>query len=535
VPFPREWGPFGLSRMATAGHIVGLQDLRSRRRFEFVPFTVPEVARNFDIGTATKTTIGYGFDARLGVTSDVTADLTYRTDFAQVEADQEVVNTTRFSLFFPEKRQFFTESAGIFDFGRAAGVNTQGTQSGLEPSAGLLAVFYSRRIGLDEGLEVPILGGGKVTGRTGSYSFGLLNIETDESRYRSITGAEVVVPRANFSVLRAKRNILSQSFVGAVVLNRQGGPGAEYNRTIGIDSGFLLGKTTTLTGMLAKTFSPGENGRDMAGAADFAWKNDRHNYGLTYLDVGEHFNAEMGYIPRIDIRSLAAQAAWTPRPKWRGVRQLTFSGDASYFENHRGQPDSRSQTITFGLEQQDAAKFQASLRSEYDLLPYDWTIGPGRTIPMGGYTWATFKTSYTTNQSRRVYGGGSVQLGGYYNGHKQSYSVNLNGLPLKRLLVESNYTHNRIELPGEPTYPTNTVNARISYPFAANLFLKGFVQYNDERRLANVNVLFWYIYRPGSDFYVVFNQGWNTDVPGPQAVRVRNRSVAIKLTYWLSR
>lgn len=535
VPFPREWGAFGASRMASAGHVQGLEGLRSRRRLELVPFAVPQVSRDFDARTPTKTSAKYGLDFRLGLTADVTADLTYKTDFAQVEADQEVVNTTRFSLFFPEKRQFFTESAGIFDFGRAGGVNTQGMDSGGEASAGLLAVFYSRRIGLDEGREVPILGGGKVTGRTGSYTFGLLNIETDESSYRSTTGADVVLPRANYSVMRVKRNVLSQSFVGAVVLNRQGGPGVAFNRTIGFDSGFLLGKTTTVTAMMAKTFSPGKSGRDMAGAVDFAWKNDRYNCGLTYLDVGERFNAEMGYIPRTDIRSLAARVAWTPRPKWRGVRQLTFSGDASYFENHRGQPVTRSQTASFTLERQDGARFQTSLRSDYDMLPYDWTIGPGRTIPLGGYTWETFKTSYSTNQSKRVYGGGSVQLGGYYNGTKRSYSVNLNFLPLKRLLVETNYTHNTIILPGTSAYDTNTVNARVSYPFAANLFLKGFFQYNDERRLASFNVLFWFIYRPGSDLYVVFNQGWNTDLPGPETMPVRNRSLAIKMTYWLSR
>jgi hypothetical protein len=404
-----------------------------------------------------------------------------------------------------------------------------------DASAGLLPVFYSRRIGLDDGREVPIIGGGRVTGRTGPYSFGLMNIETDHATYRSTTGADVVLPRANYSVFRVKRNVLSQSFVGAVFLDRQGGPGGTFNRTLGIDTGILLGKATTVTGMLAKTFSPGTAGRDLAGVFDFAWKNDRFNYGLTYLDIGERFNAQMGYIPRIDIRSLSARAAWTPRPKWRGVRQLTFSADGSYYENHRGEPDTRAQAVTFRLDRQDAAKFQVSLRSDYDMLPYNWTIGPARTIPTGGYTWETFNTSYSTNTSKRVYGGPTIQYGGYYNGTKGSYKVALNFLPLKRLLVETNYTHNRINLPGTPPYRTNTVNARVSYPFTANLFLKGFFQYNDERHLTSLNLLLWCIYRPGSDLYVVFNQGWDTDLPVPPPTRVRNRSVAIKMTYWLSR
>jgi hypothetical protein len=536
VPFPREWGAFGFSRVASAGHLLGLEGLRARRQFELVPFVVPQVSRDFDAGTATSGSAKYGFDLRLGLTSNVTADLTYRTDFAQVEADQEVVNTTRFSLFFPEKRQFFTESAGIFDFGRGSGVNTQGQDTSSESAtAGLLGVFYSRRVGLDEGREVPIIGGGKVTGRTGSYTFGLMNVETDRTSYRSTSGAEVDVPRANYSALRVKRNVMSQSFIGGVVLNRQGGARTAFNRTVGVDAGFLLGKATEITGLLAKTFSPDTSGRDLAGALDFSWKNDRFSYGATYLDVGERFNAEMGYIPRTDIRNLSGQAAWTPRPKWRGVRQLTFAAATDYFENHRGQPDTRTETASFSLAQQNGARFATSVTRDYDMLPYNWTIGPGRTIPTGGYTWDTFKASYSTNSSKRLFGGPSIQLGSYYNGSKRSYKLTLNFLPLGELLVETNYTHNTIILPGAPAYDTNTLNLRVSYPFSANLFVKGFFQYNDDRRLASLNFLFWYIYRPGSDLYVVFNEGWNTDLPGPQAFAVKNRSLAIKMTYWLSR
>ncbi len=529
VPYPREWGTFGISRLANAGHITGLQGLQAPRRLEIVPFAVPRISRDVPSGTATDASFKYGVDTRVGLTSDVTADFTYRTDFAQVEADQEVVNTTRFSLFFPEKRQFFAESAGIFDFGRAGGVNTQGLDSG-DASPGMLAVFYSRRIGLDEGREVPVIGGGRVTGRAGAYTFGMMNIETDQS-----TTANGILPRANYTAIRVKRNVLSQSTIGVVVLNRQGGPGGAFNRTAGLDAALLLGRATTLTGMVAKTFSPDASGRDVAGGLDFAWKNDRFNTGVTYLDVGQRFNAEMGYIPRVDIRTMATRAAWTPRPGWRGVRQLTFQADANYYENHSGQPDSRTQKASFKLERQDSAKLQVSLSRDYDLLPYDWTIGPGRTIPSAGYTWDTFSTSYSTNSTKRLYASASVDLGGYYSGTKRSYRVAVNVISLQRLLVETNYTHNAIVLPDRPSYQTNTVNARISYPFSAELFAKGFLQYNDERHLASLNLLLRYEYRPGSDFYVVLNEGWDTDLPPPTTMRTRNWSLAVKTTYWLSR
>ena len=528
VPYPREWGTFGISRLAGAGHIAGIKGLRDPRRLELTPFALPRITRDAS-SSAADASFKYGADARVGLSSEVTADFTYKTDFAQVEADQEVVNTSRFSLFFPEKRPFLAESAGIFDFGRAGGNNTLGGESA-EASPGLLAVFYSRRIGLDEGREVPVLGGGKVTGRAGPYAFGVMDIVTDRR-----TGPDGAVSRANYSVARVKRNVLSQSVVGAVLLGRQGGPGAAYNRTIGVDAGLLLGRATTVTGILAKTFSPDVSGQDLAGALDVAWKTDRFNSGLTYLDVGERFNAEMGYIPRVDTRNLAGRAAWTPRPKWRGVRQLTFQGDVKYYENHRGQPDTRTQKASFRLDRQDSANFQAAVSRDYDFVPYNWAISPGRVVPIGAYTWETISASYSTNSTKRLYASASTDLGGYYGGTKRSYRVTLNALPLVRLLVEGNYTLNHITLPATSSYDTNTVNLRVSYGFSPELFVKGFLQYNDERHLASFNFLLSHQYRPGSDFYVVLNQGWDVDVPAPTWPRARNWSLAVKTTYWLSR
>jgi hypothetical protein len=138
-------------------------------------------------------------------------------------------------------------------------------------------------------------------------------------------------------------------------------------------------------------------------------------------------------------------------------------------------------------------------------------------------------------RSRRVYGGGGIDVGSYYNGDRQTWQGHLNFLPLETLLVETNYTRNIIALAGAPTYVTNTVNSRVSYSLSPTLFLKAFVQYNDDRRLANLNLMVWSIYKPGSDLYVVYNHGWETDVPGPATLRARNRMLAIKMTYWLSR
>jgi hypothetical protein len=532
VPFPREWGSTGFARVERAGHLTGLSGLMSHRPLEFVPFAAPTITRDYDAGTSSNRG-RYGFDFRAGLASNLTTDITYHTDFAQVEADQEVVNTSRFSLFFPEKRQFFTESAGIFDYGRAGGSGLTGPE--LAKTPGLLPLFYSRRIGLDDsGREVPLLFGARMAGRTGKYAIGLMNVETGETTLPN-GGSDLFVPRANYTVVRAKRNILGKSSVGGIFVNRQGGPGAAFNRGVGADLGLSFGSAATLTGMLAKTFSPGSSGRNLAGVLDVAYRTDAFNAGLTYLDIGEKFDAAMGFIPRTDIRSPSVKGAWTPRPKWRGVRQVTLGAEAAYFGNHAGQKESRTSALTFGIDRQDSALFRTSIRQDYDFLPYVWAISPGRTVPIGGYTWNTFEASYSTNQSRPAYVSATVDLGGYYSGSKRTCQVNFGLVPFGTLLLENYYTRNDMDLAGYSKYATNVFSSRVSYSFSPDLFLKTFVQYNDERRTASFNFLFWYVYRPGSDLYVVYNEGRETGLPGPRDTRPRIKSLAVKMTFWLSR
>ncbi len=515
VPFPREWQALGFARMSGAGVLRGLKNLKPRRRVEFVPFAAPHVSRDYDAGTPTRTSKDYGFDAKIGLSQSFNADVTYKTDFAQVEADQEVVNLSRFSLFFPEKRQFFTESAGIFDY-------SQNTANRAGP--GLLTLFYSRRVGLRDGHEIPILAGGRVTGRAGHTTIGAMNIETD---------ATALAPRGNYSALRVKHDVLGKSSIGGILLNREGG-GLAGNRTAGIDGVFSLGKHLDWVVLAAKTFTPGVNGRDWAGATRGKWTSDRFESGVTYVDIAEHFNAEMGFIPRTDIRNAIVQGAWTPRPRWQGVRQLRFNADASYYQNHAGQKQSEAAGADFTLTRQDSSSVFLRVDQQFDDLPFNWTTAGGM-IPSAGYRWRTLHGSYRSNQSKRVYTTLGADLGGYYSGEKQTYHAQLSVLPLETLLVENVYTRNRIVLPLTGPYVTNVLSTRVSYSFSPDLFVKSFLQYNDATRTASLNLLLWYIFRPGSDFYVVYNQGYETAVPGPRDLRTRGKSLAVKMTYWLSR
>ncbi len=532
VPFPREWGANGFARVSNAGVLEGLKDLKARRRIEFVPFLAPGASRDYVAATSANADAKYGGDFKIGVTNDLIADFTYHTDFAQVEADQEVVNLTRFSLFFPEKRQFFTETAGIFDFGKSVSAGLGGEAAANDP--GLLNLFYSRRIGLVDGQQVPIIGGGRLTGRIGDYAIGVMNIATEEE-----TLATREVDNANYTVVRLKRNVLRNSNIGALVVNSANGI-SDYNRAIGFDGGFVLGPRISLTTVVARTFSPDGSGNDVAGVADFGWKSDRFNYGAQYLDVGEKFNAEMGYIPRLDIRAGKVKAQWTPRPRWGGIRQLTFNANADYYENHAGVVDSRTQNLYGNISRQDTTSLYVGATREYDNLTVPFATA-GTTLPVGPYQWQYATISYNSDRTKRVYGSIGTDVGGYYNGDRQTLRANLTLQVGKTLLFEPQYVHNRVTLEGRPLYTSNVLNFRASHSFSPDFYLKAFVQYNDDRKSASFNFLWWYHYKPGSDLYVVYNQGWDTDLPltsreaMQRSHRVRSRSLAVKMTYWLAR
>jgi hypothetical protein len=535
VPFPREWGPSGFARVSNAGLLQGLNNIKSRRRIEFVPFVLPSASRDYVGGSDVNTDAKYGGDFKIGVTNDLTADFTYHTDFAQVEGDQEVVNLTRFSLFFPEKRQFFTETAGIFDFGKSV-TGLGGDAAASDP--GLLNLFYSRRIGLVDGQQVPIIGGARVTGRTGQYTLGVMNISTEEE-----TLSNRDIGNANFTVLRLKRNVLKSSSVGVLMANSQGGI-SDYNRAVGVDGGWVLGQHVTMTTVLAKTFDPsrepvtGEG--TMAGVVDYTWKSDRFVYGGQYLDVGERFNAEMGYIPRLDVRAGNVRAGWTPRPKFGGIRQVTFATSANYYANHAGIVDSRQQAVSAQMQRQDTSGAFAAVTHEYDNLSLPFATA-GTVLTPGNYSWTYASMTYSSDRTRRMYGTIGSDVGGYYNGNRQSLRANVTLQMGQTLLFEPNYVHNRVTLPGRPVYNSNVLNFRVSHSFSPDFYLKGFVQYNDDRKSASFNFLWWYHYKPGSDLYVVYNQGWDVDLPLTsrealeQSSRVRSRSLAVKMTYWLAR
>jgi hypothetical protein len=252
-----------------------------------------------------------GVDVKYEVTPSVTADLTYNTDFAQVEVDEQQVNLTRFSLQFPEKREFFLEGRGIFDFGRAPTTSAGGASD-------VPIVFFSRRIGLEEGLVIPILGGGRLTGKAGKFGIGMLNIQTGHDSRSS-------APSTNFTVLRLKRDVLRRSNVGAVFTNRStAASGVGANQAAGVDAAFSLGQDLYVSGYAARTQTPGKSGRNASYQARLDYAADRYGVQLDHVLVGSNFTPEVGFLRRSDFRRTFPSLRFSPRPKGlKAVRKFT--------------------------------------------------------------------------------------------------------------------------------------------------------------------------------------------------------------------
>jgi hypothetical protein len=204
------------------------------------------------------------------------------------------------------------------------------------------------------------------------------------------------------------------------------------------------------------------------------------------------------------------------------------------YATHAGGTESRTSDGQFGITFNDTSQLNVDAIRDFDVLTEPFRLGYG-VIPAGEYRWTTGQIAYTSSPRHRVTGTGLLQAGSYYTGDKTSLSGTLGLLPKDTLLVELAYARNNVRLPATPAYVTNTLSTRVSYSFTPSLFVKGFVQYNDAQKRASLNLLLWSIYRPGSDFYIVYNQGWDTNLPGGQDARVRTRSLSVKLTYWLSR
>ncbi len=506
----RGQGPNGMNRMSESATLVGLDVPQASRLVELKPFAISDIVTDNNVLPRVSNDLGadVGFDFKFGITPNITADFTYNTDFAQVEADEQQVNLTRFNLFFPEKREFFLENQGLFQFGGAAG-------RGAVPFA-----FYSRRIGLDAGLAVPILAGGRLTGRVGPFGIGVINVQTEEA------GAS---PASNFSVVRLRRDILRRSSIGAMYTGKTASAlGDGGNALFGLDARFAFFQNLTVDTYWAKTETPGLSGDDSSYRVQMQYNHDRYGLTLHRLSVGDNFNPEMGFIFRKDFKKYFAQARFSPRPRnIDAVRKVSWQGQVDYFENPFGQVETRQTQGQFAVELQNSDIFSLVYNDFYDAIDQPFRIAQGVTIPIGSYNYGYFVTSYTLGQQRSVAGTVSLERGSFWDGDRTSLAFNSARVEVNaRLAIEPSVSINRVSLP-HGAFSTNLVSSRITWGLTPLMFVSSLIQYNSSSSSVDSNVRFRWEYQPGSELFMVYNESRDTLRPGFPGTE--NRSFIVKI------
>ncbi len=520
APVPASYGGLAKYRTTNLGTLVGLDGISPARNIELLPYVLPGITQNTDDNAVYETTRQFklGFDAKYAITPNLISDITYNTDFAQVEADQEQVNLTRFNLFFPEKRTFFLEGAGLFDFGIPR-------QSFRRPPPMLL--FYSRRIGLEEGNAIPIIFGGKASGKVGSYGIGFLNVLTDEF-YTEVDDEDPIdIPYNNYSVLRITKDGAAGSRFGFIAVNKD--EVGDYNRAGGFDFEFRPNDSIDVRGMWARTFTPNMSGRNNAWYLGTKWRNDVFRFGASYTDIDEDFDPAVGFVRDPGVRNMRADLRWAPRPNKYGIREMWSGPEVNYILTQENELDRWNLSYTHWTSFTTNDSIMINVRSRFERLDEDFEIREDVIIPIGEYRFSTIGGRFSTSDSRIVSSTVGFELGNFYNGQIRKFFVDGNLKPNGQISINVDYEFNRVNLPNN-SFDANLFSGRFNYSFSTTLFAKLFAQWNTEAQVISTNLLINYIYRPGSDFYFVFNQSYDTD-PATKAV-LRSSTVVAKMTFW---
>lgn len=535
---PRSWGRRGLAKVSSEATLVGLVTPRKQRNFDLKPYALGSLATN-RVSTPPIDNDGnaeFGADAKWAISQSLVADFTYNTDFAQVEDDEAQVNLTRFSLFFPEKREFFLEGADYFAFGSgnfgggggggggAGGGGGGGGAGGGGGNNPAPLVFYSRRIGLSNGLAVPILGGGRLLGRGGGFQFGALQMHTEDE-------ASAGAVATDFSVLRLNRDLFSRSRVGVIATRRGPASGStgEDNYAYGADAAFNPLTDLSLTGYWSKTRTPGTTDRDTSYRGGLNWNADRTGLQLEHLYVGEHFAPGIGLVRRSAFRRSYGQARFSPRPRnVPGLRKLFFEGSLDYYENPDGAVESREAQATARVELTTSDQVGFEYSDAFEYLDAPFAVAPGVTVPAGSYTFRQAKATWFMSASRRVSGFASVNAGEFYGGTIRELSWRGRVEVSPQLSIEPQLSLNHVDTPfgvGD----TNVAGARTVYTVTPRMFVGALFQYQSSTKSVSSNVRFRWEYQPGSDLFVVYSDVRDTDDIGFPP-RMLNRSFVVKMT-----
>ena len=513
----------GIYRMGQGATLTGLEAPAVSRNLEIKPYAISSMTSDHTVTPSTNNDGDgdIGVDVKYGLTRGLTADFTYNTDFAQVEDDVQQVNLTRFSQFFPEKRDFFLEGQGIFNFGGVSGQSGNGNGTTIPSEAPVM--FFSRRIGLSNGRDVPLVAGGRLTGRAGRFSIGALNIETDDD-----DAARAV--QTNFSVLRVKRDIMRRSNVGLLMTRRSplstGAGGA--NTVGGFDANFSFFTALNFIGYYMKSDTPSRNGKDSSYRTTMDYGGDRYGLQVERLVVQEHFNPEVGFLRRSDFARSFIGARFSPRPKnSRRIRKIGVDGNFDYIENGDGELETKQSSAGLNMELNNSDRFQVGYDRSFEVIDAAFTVAGKGRVPVGDYNFQQVSTSYTLGPRRKVTGSLRFGYGSYYGGDRTDASYSGRVELSSRFSLEPTITFNWIDLPSA-TFVSKLFSNRANITFTPRMALGALVQYNSSNNSLGANIRYRWEYTPGSDFFVVYGEGRNTalELPGEMSTR----SFVVKIT-----
>jgi hypothetical protein len=520
------WAPiekgYSLTRVSQAGTMTGLGGVDRGMDLRISPYVLAG-GRQDRAAVAALDGSGFndvGLDLKYGVASGLNLDVTLNTDFAQVEVDEQQVNLTRFPLFFPEKRDFFLENAGMFSV-KSQGINR------------LADLFFTRRVGLSRGQPVPIIAGTRLTGKVDRHNIAVMNIQTQEVGERA---------GENFFVARYSRDIFARSKVGAMVINKEALGDAHFNRTFAVDTSLAPHPFISVTGFVAKTESPEFASEDMMGHVMFSWLSPAARVYSEFTDIQDNFNAEVGFVPRIGIRRSKLHVQWNPRPGRWGIRSMDPMMNVEYTTDQANRLLSRRVHHMVGFQFADGSSFTLITNREFEQLDVAFQISGDVVIPPGAYRFWSPSARYSSDPSRRLSTSASYSPQGFFGGTRRDWSTSVNLRATSRLAAQGSFRRSDVDLPGG-AFVADLASVRLDFALSPEMTLRSLTQYNSTTESVSTSVRFNWIYRPGSDIYIAYDELRDDDFLSVdptlrQAGRVpwiQNRQLAIKMTFLLSR
>ncbi len=497
-PLPYGMGYFGRYRVSDFGELRGLSGLTTSGRYQAVPFVLGRDSHEQNTrgthGTA-------GGDLKVALTTNLIADLTVETDFAEAQADLQQINLTRFKIQYPEKRGFFLEGSNLFYFG------DRGVK--FEPNE-RFNFFFSRQIGItaDGTQEVPVLGGAKITGKVGGLSVGALNLTTDSLRFVDANGNHAEQPSANYSVVRLKQDISPGSSVGLIALDKEAT--GDRNRGAGVDWNVGLTDRISSHGFLAKTTTPGLGHDDQAGSMDLLWQQGLFRAWSEYAKYGKDFNPEIGFLTLNGIKKSRSDLTFFLSPGLGGwLHRLTVENNFGHLTDEAGRLISQtwlSELVFFGRHNDGLAVLSTD---DVEVLYLPFTIHRGVVLPPGAYRFRNLFLGYGSDYAKPLGATIWYDYGDFYDGTRLHNVLSVVARPARGLSITVTYDRTHVAL-REGVFTTNLSYADVTYSISPRLFVHTLVQWlrGDNFR---ANVLLDWTYRPDSDFYLVYNDATDLD------------------------